>query len=379
MNYLHFIPLIHFLQTNNGRGRGDASTLQSNGSPLRINFIHQTGWYIIEDMHSFQQTESIVSNPHIRRVDVRRDLDEIASLIETCFAETLDEDGQAYVRQIRKSAEDARRLGWVADLAEENNMPVRGFIWEQDGRIIGNLTLIPLRKHGKPVNLVANVSVLPQYRRLGIAKQLTQVALAHVQHKQGGRVWLQVRDDNAAAEMLYRKLGFMERARRTTWHHYAEDPKPKPLTDMQIYPCGMTDWHTVLNFLQNIHPDTVSWNLQVNFQKFKPGLLTRFTGFLPGDTHRSWLLRKDGQLLGTLCWEASRTWADNLWLGCPLENIEVTLQHLLPFILNNMNRSQPQSINFPVCLAEEVFGQYGFKKHYTLIWMELEEPSLNPV
>jgi ribosomal protein S18 acetylase RimI-like enzyme len=323
-----------------------------------------------------QLNESIIPDPHIRRVDVRSDLDAIAALIETCFAETLDQDGRAYVKQLRRSAEDARRLSWAVEWAEENSLPIKGFVWVEDHHIVGNLTLIPMRKQNLPVTLIANVAVLPEYRRQKIAQKLTVCALKYLAGKPG-QVWLQVREDNPAAGDLYRKLGFLERARRTTWHHYSGDPIPPVRSDTLITPCWHADWKSQLSLLQNYYPDEVNWNLSVNFTSFKAGFLSHLFGFLPGDTNRSWAWRQNGRLMGTLTWEAARTWTDNLWLGSEPADVKAAISVLLPYALNAIQRSTPQAVNFPSGTAEDEFLKCGFKKHYTLIWMELPSKSLH--
>lgn len=308
---------------------------------------------------------------HLRPVDIRKDLDKIADLIQICFSQTMDEDGKAYLRQLRKSAEDARRLGWAASLVEENQIPITGYVWEENDQIIGNLTLIPLKKHEEQIHLVANVAVLPPFRRKGIGEKLTQAAISYVQKKNCGSIWLQVRDDNPAAELLYRNLGFLERARRTTLHNFSGDPIPSPTPGYDITGTSMADWNKQERMLENIYPATVVWNLPVNIPKFKPTLISQFSKVFTGETHKSWALRRNGELLGTLTWETARTWADNLWVGTGKDYQETVLSNLLPHAMGSLRRTQPQAINYPTGEAEAVFARYGFKKHLTLIWMEL--------
>ena len=317
------------------------------------------------------------SDSHIRPVDIRKDLDDIANLIDLCFSETMDEDGRAYLRQLRKSAEEAKRLGWAVGLVEENIIPISGFVWVENDRIIGNLTLIPMQKQDKPIHLVANVAVLPEYRRVGIGKKLTQAAIDYVQDKKSGSIWLQVRDDNIAAEQLYRNLGFVERARRTTWHSYTGDPKPAVIPGYDITSCWPVDWQKEIQYLENIYPPIVQWNLPVNFLKFKPTFLSQVAKVLLGKSYRNWALRKNGELIGVLIWEEARTWADNLWVGCKPEYKETVLNILLPHAMSILNRKQPQALNYPAGEVEQVLSRYGFQKHITLIWMELVESKQN--
>lgn len=314
-----------------------------------------------------------IHDPHIRQVDILRDLDHIADLIESCFSTTMDEDGRAYIRQLRHSAEEARRLTWATRYMEDYVPPVKGFIWEEDGRLIGNLTLIPFRKEGHYHNLIANVAVLPEFRRRGIAEKLTRTALRYSQQNGNLPVWLQVRDDNQAAETLYRKLGFTERTRRATWHFHSDHAHPPLETlpeGMSIRPSWWKDWRDQQALLLTLNPPEINWNLQVDFNNFKPGFLSHIVGYLPGDTNRSWCLYEGNSLMGIIAWEAARTWADNLWVGCQPEQVDITLHYLLPHALNAMLRHRPQSVNIASSLGVDIFQKIGFNLHYTLIWME---------
>ncbi len=161
----------------------------------------------------------MLTHSHIRKVNVRQDLLAVADLIEVCFSSTLDEDGRDYLRHLRWAARDFNYLSWLQGAAERIAAPLYGFVWEENGRIVGNLSLIPFVRRGHFVYLIANVAVHPDYRRNGIAHQLTQTALDYVRRRGVSSVWLQVRDDNPVAYHLYLSLGFIE---RSPPHHLAE-------------------------------------------------------------------------------------------------------------------------------------------------------------
>ncbi|RPJ49686.1 MAG: GNAT family N-acetyltransferase, partial [Chloroflexi bacterium] len=118
-----------------------------------------------------------VISSYIRKVNIRQDLLAVADLIELCFANTLDEDGREYLRQLRWTARDMNYLSWLQGAAERISTPLYGFVWEENGQIIGNLSLIPLNRGGRLVYLIANVAVHPDHRRRGIGRLLTQEAL----------------------------------------------------------------------------------------------------------------------------------------------------------------------------------------------------------
>src|ERR671919_3167426 len=101
-------------------------------------------------------------------------------------------------------------LHWASRMTETTSLPLTGYVWEQDGRIIGNASLIPFRDHGKRVYLIANVATHPDYRRRGIGRALTERTMKQAHDKNAAAVWLHVRDDNPGAIHLYAGLGFQE-------------------------------------------------------------------------------------------------------------------------------------------------------------------------
>ena len=94
---------------------------------------------------------------------------------------------------------------------------MQGFVWEVDGRIVGNLTIIPFMREGGWQFLIANVATNPSYRRQGIARKLTQAGLDYIREHGGKYAWLQVREENKSAYDLYVSQGFREVTRRTTY------------------------------------------------------------------------------------------------------------------------------------------------------------------
>ena len=110
------------------------------------------------------------AHPHLRPLNVLRDLSQVADLVELCFSQTMDSDGESYVRQMRRASRDQGWLQWATANAEHAaSVPLTGYVWEQDGRIIGNASIINFRQRGKRIALIANVAVHPDHRHRGIA------------------------------------------------------------------------------------------------------------------------------------------------------------------------------------------------------------------
>ena len=172
---------------------------------------------------------------HLRRLNTQRDLESVANLVELCFDDTLDAEGRTYLRNMRESARSAQWTGWVNSLAEYSPTPPSGLVWEENGQLVGNLSLIPIICRGQRCYLIANVAVHPDHRGRGIGRTLTATALDYIRSRNAPSAWLQVRHDNPPAIHIYQALGFQERTRRTTWfvsnqapqvgiHRVARDP-----------------------------------------------------------------------------------------------------------------------------------------------------------
>lgn len=316
---------------------------------------------------------SLVGTSHIRQVNVPQDLLAIADLIEICFASTLDEDGRDYLRQLRWTARDVTYLSWLQGAAERITSPLYGFVWEEEGRIVGNLSLIPLYRRGKIIYLIANVAVHPDFRRRGIGRKLTQAALEHLRQRGVETAWLQVRDDNPAAYHLYLSLGFVERARRTTWlGRPCLGPVHQMIEGVTIHRRRASEWEQQLEWLRQVYPPDVAWNLPLNVGRLSPSPWHKILRFLRGEGQEHWSALQGDLPVGFLSWETTRSAADSLWLAAPLEREEQAILALLPHARAALaHRGRPLSLNYPAGRAGEAFLRAGFSHHQTLVWMSI--------
>lgn len=308
----------------------------------------------------------------IRRLDLRRDLYQVADLIELCFPIHADPDGKTYVDEMRKAARDMRLMGWLANISSAEPGKVSGFVWEENNHIIGNLSLIPLRNAGRRVHLIANVAVHPEYRRRGIARKLTQHALAHLQRQQESQVWLQVRDDNPPAVDLYRSLGFKDQASRTTWRIRPIDFRPPGIIEYPGFSVRRRmpgDWQFHKNGLQQVYPETIRWNLPVNFRRFSPGLIQTITNFMDGESYKHWSLSLKGTCQGVITWQKSDSYANNLWLAIRADTEEELLPTGLAHVMKRLSKNHPLSIDYPKGRFQAGFEALGFAHFRTLVWM----------
>src|SRR5919106_2261059 len=211
-------------------------------------------------------------HPHIRPLNVLRDLSAVADLIELCFSPTIDNDGQRYLTDMRRASRDDSFLRWASRMTETASLPMMGYVWEQDGRIIGNASLIPFRDRGKRIYLIANVATHPDYRRRGIGRALTEQVMKQARDKKASAIWLHVRDDNPGAIKLYQDLGFQEAARRTTWQADPDTRLTYPQTKIRIVPRHSRFWSQQQDWLRRLYPEALSWYHAWNINALRPGI-----------------------------------------------------------------------------------------------------------
>src|SRR5574340_306401 len=101
----------------------------------------------------------------LRPLNILRDLPQVADLIELCFEATLDDDGHSYVQQMRRASTDRDFLAWANKVMESTSMPLAGYVWEEDGKIVGNSSLVFQAHRGQKLAMIANVATHPSYRR----------------------------------------------------------------------------------------------------------------------------------------------------------------------------------------------------------------------
>jgi ribosomal protein S18 acetylase RimI-like enzyme len=197
---------------------------------------------------------SAILGKHLRPFDAGHDLPAVADLIELCFASTLDPDGENHLRNLREAANSASVMGWATAFGEPPSVPLTGYVWEEDGRLVGNVSVIPFYHHEHRYYLIANVAVHPEYRGRGIARSLTERGIEHARQRKVPAAWLQVRDDNDPAVHLYRALGFQERARRTTWRSGQQEDNTNPQTSspFAIGPRLQQQWAQQSQWLEQV-------------------------------------------------------------------------------------------------------------------------------
>lgn len=309
-------------------------------------------------------------NRHLRRLDMRRDLAKVADLVELCFYDTLDPEGKQYLNEMRRAAQNPSLMGWASNLIDEASMPPSGYVWEEDGRLVGNLSLIPISAQGKRGYMIANVATHPDYRGRGIAMALTVTALKHAQEHGAASVWLQVREDNPSAVHIYEVNGFKERMHRTSWYNGPEPHEQPVPMGIRVGKRQPSHWSLQREWLKRIYPTDLNWHIPFDWNLFKPDVWGKIYRIFTFEFLHHWSVERNGELKGVLSWRHFGGFSDTIWLAVPAQIDEEAVLGLLIKGRNDIRQGQPLCMNYPAGLAVEVLRQAGFYPHQTLIWME---------
>ncbi len=311
--------------------------------------------------------------PQLRPLNIVRDLPKVADLVEKCFADTMDAEGRNYIQQMRRAGQDNTFLRWASNAVDSVSMPLSGYVWEENGEIIGNVSLIPYRHSRKKYYLIANVAVRPEDRRRGIGRTLTIAAMQHARQHHANETWLHVRADNPGAIELYRALGFIEMARRTTWQATPDRNTEPANPSIVITTRSVHDWTNQVEWLHRLYPDLMAWYQAIPWMSLRPGLGPFLYRFLSDVNVHHWSARNGDTPTAILSWQANAGRNDPLWAAVPPEGSEQALTALLLYSRRALAWRQKLSLDFPAGSYGNAIEAAGFRAYRTLLWMKSDE------
>lgn len=222
-----------------------------------------------------------------RPINLGRDVRPVLALLNVSFGPVRDRQGRAVADRfsLSQSAPFARRLGMV----KRGFIP--GFVWEESGQIVGNVTLLESPIRGR--YLVANVAVHPDYRRRGIARGLMHEALAHIQSWHGRQVFLQVESDNKAAIDLYRSMAFDEAGGVCRWQGSMNTLRLGPPAEEDLGPPPRLlrgrEWREARQLDRIGFDPDLNWPAPPPADYYKTGLWQRAGDLLNGRRQETWV------------------------------------------------------------------------------------------
>jgi len=182
-----------------------------------------------------------------------------------------------------------------------------GFFYDEDNQPVG--TIMYNRRSGGQEWYISNVTVLPPYRRRGIARKLVQATLDTIRSRQGQKAILDVIDGNTPAYSLYKELGFEDYSGSAQFFYEQTPPQPIFPEGYTISPLPERDWRTRYAFENRITPDIVRKYTPVSEANFQqPFFITAAFNVINqvgGWSHKSFMVRRqDTDVVAIASYEA---------------------------------------------------------------------------
>lgn len=326
----------------------------------------------------------------IRPVDLRRDLSALADLIELVFADSMDSSGRAALREMRTLSRMGPGLRVLVHLNEMAMGISLGYVWVEEGRLIGNVSVYPAnwpQSFGQTY-IIANVGVHPDYRGRGIARQLMEASMAMIASRGGKRAILQVDDDNDRARPLYRQLGFVEERTFITWRRTASGHVPAALEAAAgafIRSRRRSEWRKEYALAEQVRPQSrggLGWMRPLHPSVFKRNFWQRVGDFinlrslerrvaLPADRGRD-----DEHLAGSLWVQSMLGSPTRLTLLVPPDQRGVYDDLLLNWAVRRYGRSM-LLIEHPADeeITTAVIQRYNFRQQRAVVHMRWDVPA----
>lgn len=320
----------------------------------------------------------------LRAMDPARDLSPVANLIAEAFAGDLDRRAQAVLREMRWMARLSPLVWWMAQADPEFRDNLSGFVWEQpDARrgrpqIVGNVSL-----NRAPGNrrrwIICNVAVKVEWRRQGIARQLTQAAITEARKMGAEGVVLQAYQGNVAAVRMYTELGFQAVAGETDLRLAEMAPAPiQAAAGYTIRPWRPVDGSSAYELVRLATPAVLQWMEPVQAEKYRMGpwlLLAETLGdrFARRRTHRLVACQDEHLAALLIVKAASREPAHQLKLFVPQAHRGQVEGALIGQALHSLRGLPPRPVWAVVDkdhdAARVILRGLGFKERRTLLLM----------
>jgi ribosomal protein S18 acetylase RimI-like enzyme len=175
---------------------------------------------------------------------------------------------------------------------------MRGFVWEEDNQAVAVSNV--MRMGATKRWLIGNVSVLPDYRRRGIARKLVEASVEYARSRGAKFILLDVLAGNVPAYTLYQTLGFEHFSGQVGLMHdgsqtVEELPLPNGYTLESVH---VLKWHPRYELAQRITPALDRKYSPVEEGAYKQPAVFYVLGPLVqrvfGSRGRAWIVRQAG-------------------------------------------------------------------------------------
>jgi ribosomal protein S18 acetylase RimI-like enzyme len=256
---------------------------------------HTSRNHLTESMITLLSTRQPADRRGGRPINMRRDAAGILRLLDVAFGNELDAENR---RNLQRSLVMVSQP-WYRPFVVSTLGDVPGFVWEEAGRIVGNVSIMSTREPGR--HIIANVAVHPDWRRRGIARDLMRMSMHHLSTLGASTVMLQVKAHNQGAQQLYTTLGYDTIGAISSWlgRPTSLAAPPARAADVPIRPLRSREWRAAYQLDQtSMHAD-LNWPDPLRPEAYKSGLLSRMWQTLSGRQTEHWVTDNgNGQLTG---------------------------------------------------------------------------------
>lgn len=273
-----------------------------------------------------------------RPINLSRDVPQLMRLLRLVFSPTLDADGRRALNALSTKPVTLLRLNRLAGGLTP------GFVWEVDGTLVGNISIIPTKQRHRAI--IANVAVHPDYRRQGIAFRLMNTTLAYLRQHGVSTVMLQVDVSNTGARRLYEQFGFawigatqLWRATSSQWETVRDD------SDLFIRPIKRSEYRQAYTVDTDCFASELHWPEPLQPDHYKQSWWQQLNNMLNGKQFEAWVIpdRNDTPLaLGSISGEWGRPY--HLAIRVPDMWREEMTQPLLAKLLRRLTYLRQRSI-----------------------------------
>jgi ribosomal protein S18 acetylase RimI-like enzyme len=311
------------------------------------------------------------SETGLRRTDPRRDLAGVARLVQTAFAGQLDASGQRMLRDMRWLG----RAGWLGWLLGRVLLPPGatpdGFVWLESGKVVGNLSLLPVEGDSHRW-VIANVAVDPDQRRRGIGRSLVQAAIDLTRQWRARTVVLQVDRSNQTARELYLSLGFQVTSTRTNWIRPRGLPRPQLIRLEGLRPRSFPEWREQWELGRRVLPDGFWWPFLPDERLFRGSGVPAAIGV--NWTHH-WIWKPQEVMLASISAHARLTAGFRFLLVVDAEHQGKVEKAMLARALAGLPEGSGGTLEYAAGEAEPELWDLGFRPDRSLTWMALDLQS----
>jgi ribosomal protein S18 acetylase RimI-like enzyme len=315
--------------------------------------------------------------PGVRPLDVSRDLKAVAELIAAAFRDDMDPSGERSVREMRTAGRWAFLFGWIDRLSPPGEGMAPGFVWVEDNRVVGTLSVRRVA-YGRGW-LIGNVAVAPEWRRRGIARQLMMAAIDLAHQRRGDWVALQVRSDNAGAGALYESLGFKSIGESILYRRTKSVQVTPPTTPIEgLRRARASEADRIYSLAQSATPESLRWTEPLRRDDFWMGFDRDLNNWLMGRRETWWVIDSGSGLVGAVHAEAVRppddgrlgVWVAPGWHG---QYEDALVRTALAALGDAANRPTIAGVPATSAAAISVLESVGFEmlRRLTHMWLEL--------